>query len=153
MAETKRSARRVETSGEAAVDGLLAGVGAGLLMAAYLLVVGLASGESVAAILGRFDPSANAAAPVGIMAHLAVSGVYGAIFGLGRRLALAWKPFQAVPGWVTGLGYGMALWFLAKSGLLLGGASPLRQISAVHFMLAHLIYGGALGVLSHRRRE
>ncbi|MEK7783988.1 MAG: hypothetical protein AAB658_01015, partial [Chloroflexota bacterium] len=45
---------RETTTGDAAVDGLLAGGVAGGLMAVYLTVAGLTWGDGIAATLGRF---------------------------------------------------------------------------------------------------
>src|SRR3990172_2995110 len=80
------------TLGDAAVDGLLAGGGAGVLMAAYLIVAGLVMGETVGVVLGRFDPGQGGAPLVGALAHLATAGVYGVIFGLlGRFAPRGWR--------------------------------------------------------------
>ena len=43
-----------KSSGDAAVDGLLAGLGAGIAMAAYLIVAGVLGGESPVLVLSRF---------------------------------------------------------------------------------------------------
>ena len=79
---------RLRTAGDAAVDGLLAGAAAGVAMATYLVVIGLVAGEEPTVVLARFDPSgAGAAAPlIGGVMHLAVSAVYGLLFGLIYRL-------------------------------------------------------------------
>jgi hypothetical protein len=45
----------------------------------------------------------------------------------------------------AGVTYGLALWLLANYVLLPVSASPLREIPALDFVLAHLVYGGALG--------
>lgn len=127
------------TIGDAAVDGLLGGVVAGGAMAAYLVVVNLIAGEGIA-VLARFDP--DGASPfLGTLLHLAVSGVYGAMFGI------AWKYVRRlnVPAVFVGLGYGIALSILAESVLLPSRRSPLAEISLIHFGLAHIIYGLVLG--------
>ena len=137
------------TLGDAAVDGLLAGGGAGLLMAAYLIVVGLAMGETVGVVLGRFDPGQGGAPLVGALAHLATAGVYGVIFGLlGRFVPRGWR--GRVPGWLAGLVYGLALFAVALA-LLPAVASPLQEIPRLHFAVAHVIYGLTLGFLFHRK--
>jgi hypothetical protein len=55
-----RSVTRTERGwGDAAVDGLLVGVGAGGLMAIYLVVAGVAGGASWLEMLANFDPGAE----------------------------------------------------------------------------------------------
>ena len=49
-----------------------------------------------------------------------------------------------------GLVYGLALLLVAQGLTLIGAGVPLREISAVHFALAHLIYGLVLGWLVAR---
>ena len=139
------------TLGDAAVDGLLAGGGAGLLMAAYLIVAGLAMGETVGVVLGRFDPGQGGAPLVGALAHLATAGVYGVIFGLLRRFVpRGWR--GRVPGWLAGLVYGLALFAVALV-LLPAVASPLQEIPRLHFAVAHVIYGLTFGFLIHRKSD
>ncbi|MCC7352328.1 MAG: hypothetical protein IT330_01120 [Anaerolineae bacterium] len=149
MAESKRLTAREIPMGDAAVDGLLAGVGAGLAMAVYVVAVGLASGEAMATILGRFAPGESASPLSGALLHLAVSGVYGLVFGLGRGLiARFWR--HRLPGWLTGLAYGLLLLALAKTIILPGTGSALLSIPFAHFALAHIIYGLSLGYLVDR---
>ena len=139
------------TLGDAAVDGLLAGGGAGLLMAAYLIVAGLVMGEGIGTMLGRFDPGQGGAPLVGALAHLATAGVYGVIFGLlGRFVPRGWR--GRVPGWLAGLVYGLALFAVALV-LLPAVASPLQEIPRLHFAVAHVIYGLTLGFLIHRKSD
>jgi hypothetical protein len=71
------------TIGEAAADGLLAGEAAGVIMAAYLALAGLTWGSGPVEVLALFDPGETGSALFGLIAHLAVSGVYGAAFGAG----------------------------------------------------------------------
>ena len=151
MNDSRQLTHRETTLGDAAVDGLLAGGGAGVLMAAYLIVVGLAMGETVGGVLGRFDPGQGGAPLVGALAHLATAGVYGVVFGLlGRFVPRRWR--GRVPGWLAGLVYGLALFTVALV-LLPAVASPLQQISRLHFAVAHFIYGLTLGFLFHRKSD
>ncbi len=148
MTDNKSLTANKTTMGDAAVDGLIAGIGAGLLMAAYLIVVGLAMGESVGVVLGRFDPGRGGASVIGALAHLATAGVYGVFFGLGWRFVpRGWR--GRVPGWLAGLVYGLALFAVALV-LLPAVASPLQEIPRIHFAVAHVIYGLALGFLIHK---
>jgi hypothetical protein len=66
--------------GDTAVDGLLAGVGAGALMAAFLLAAAGMAGQDWQSVLRQFDPGLTPAPLTGLVTHLAVSGVYGILF-------------------------------------------------------------------------
>ena len=135
----KQAVLKTTTVGDAAVDGLLGGVVAGIAMVIYLVVVNLFAGEGVA-VLNRFDP--NAASPmVGVLLHLAVSGVYGAVFGIGWKYARRLD----VPTWLGGIVFGVALFLLAEFVLLPTSQSPLTKIPFVHFGIGHVIYGLVIG--------
>jgi hypothetical protein len=137
------------TMGDAAVDGLLAGVAAGAVMVAYLLIVGLVQGQVWTAILAQFDPGPAPLPFTGALTHLAVAGVYGALFGV--ALWLAARAWPALPAWLAGLGYGLALWLLAATVISVrAGDQWLAGIAPVHFGVAHLAYGLALGLLIRR---
>jgi hypothetical protein len=147
--KTKGWAAGERSWGDAAVDGLLSGAGAGVLMAIYLLVAGLLGGQSWQAILAQFDPGANPQPLTGALAHLAVAAVYGAVFGVGRRFWPAGWP--KLPTWLAGALYGLALWVIAlgvtrgrPDGVWLAGSGP------VHLGVAHAVYGVALGALLRR---
>lgn len=149
MAQSKVLLRKEQmTIGDAAVNGLLAGIGAGILMAAYLVLVTLAAGENVAAVLSRFDPSPDPSPLMGVLMHLAVASVYGIAFGLGRRLMP--RRWRRVPGWLMGLVYGWVLVALAWTVILPGTGSPLLEMSFIRLAGAHAIYGLALGILMDR---
>jgi uncharacterized membrane protein YagU involved in acid resistance len=130
------------TIGDAAVDGLLGGLIAGLGMAGYLVIAGLAASESPAQVLGRFAPGAETAALTGGLMHLAVAAVYGMLFALGWWLLVRWRDVSA---WPVGLIYGVTLWLIAEAIILPSTGSPLAEIPPVHFALAHGIYGVILG--------
>ncbi len=141
------AARR--TLGDAAVDGLLAGAGAGLLMAAYLVVAGLAYGEGILTTIGRFDPASGQSPAVGALAHLAVASIYGSLFGLGSNyLGRRWR--GVLGRGAAGAVYGLGLYALAAGVLLPAWGPFLQDVPAVHFAIAHLIFGAALGLLSGR---
>ncbi len=137
------------TWGDAAVDGLLAGVAAGLVMAAYVLVVGLLAGRTWQAILAQFDPGLSPLPLTGALTHLAVAGVYGALFGVAWRALL--RAWPRLPAMAAGLAFGLALWALAA---LVTSSRPsgewLRALPAVHLAVAHLLYGSLLGVTLQR---
>jgi hypothetical protein len=152
MMDSKPQTVPTITFGEAAVNGLLAGMGAGVLMAVYLILSGWAQGETTAAILERFDPRQAEPSPLtGLLTHLAVAGVYGLLFGAGWRLTP--RRWQRGPAPVFGgLAFGLGLFVLAETVFLPGAASTLRAFSVVHFAIAHLVYGLMLGALSGRMR-
>ncbi len=138
-----------QTWGDAAVDGLLAGVIAGLIMLVYVLGVGLVGGATWQTVLAQFDPSATPAPVTGALTHLAVAGVYGALFGVGWRIVH--RNLPRLPGLAAGLVFAFGLWLLA---VLVTSSRPsgewLRALPAVHLALAHLLYGVVLGLAIQR---
>jgi hypothetical protein len=138
----KTSASTRLTPGDTAVNGLIVGSVAGILMAVYLVLAGLALGNSPATTLSQFARN-NESPLVGLITHLAVAAVYGILFALGwlwvgRKLPVA--------VWMAGTLYGFGLWLLASS-LLIGSTMPqLQAIPPLHFCLAHLVYGISLGI-------
>jgi hypothetical protein len=77
---------------------------------------------------------------------MAVSAIYGAMFGL-----VAQTINRRIPPWLSGLIYGLLLYSLARFILLPQMGSPLMEIPASHFAAAHVIYGLILGVLTSRK--
>jgi hypothetical protein len=109
------------------------------------------TGLSPLEAIGRFDPAAGDAWLSGLLAHLAVSGIYGLLF------AVAWSFVQRMrsPGpavvLIAGALYGLLL-FAAATGVLLDALdSPLSQFPPVQLAIAHLLYGLLLGFLLRRR--
>ena len=150
MSESKSLIRKETTMGDAAVDGLLAGVVAGLAMAAYLVAIGLVTGEGPATVLARFAPGAGASPMTGVLVHLSESAVYGAVFAVGWRL-VARRPRSSLLTVLAGLAYGLVLLLVARAIILPGTASALREIPFVHFAVAHGTYGLVLGFLTGRQ--
>lgn len=149
MAETRTFKRDETTIGDAAVDGLLAGAGAGLVMLAYLIVVGLTHGRALVGVLGDFDLGDGGTALTGVLTHLAVAAVYGVVYGLGARIVpRRWRKRRVA--WITGLLYGLLLLLLAQTLFLSNGGVSLSQVPLSHLVIAHLIYGLGLGILIHR---
>ena len=138
--------------GDAAVDGLLSGAFAGVLMAAFLLVAGWTAGQSWEWVLRQFDPGPEPTPVTGIVTHLAVSGVYGILFGS------AWRPMSRIlrrlPAWLAGLAYGLLLLLLAvmvtSARATLGAGTWLQGLPAAQLAIAHAIYGLSLGWLVSR---
>jgi hypothetical protein len=135
------------TVGDAAVDGLLGGVAAGIAMAIYLVIVSGFGGEGWA-VLARFDP--NQTSPgMGALVHLAVSGVYGAVFGVVRS---ALRRLD-VPPWFSGVLFGIALFALAETLVVPSRGVALAAIPVWHFTIAHIVYGLTLGIIVERNSK
>lgn len=137
--------------GDRAVDGLLAGIGAGVVMAIFLLAVGFFSSESPATVLSRFDPVNASSMVTGLLTHLAVSAIYGVIFGLLVWLIEQFRSSLLRFGWLVGLLYGMVLYAIAQGAFWAGVDSGLMQFTAVVLFLAHVVYGLVLGLLLRRK--
>lgn len=151
MTDSKYILSKDSSTGDAAVDGLLSGIVAGLLMIAFLVIAGLLVGEKLSATLIRFDPSQNDSALLGLIGHLAVSAIYGAIFGVILKAGLGRWPSLHRMGWIAGLIYGAILLILAQAVLFQTAYIPLAKITLPHLIIAHLIYGSALGFLVTRQ--
>lgn len=135
-----------KTVGDRAVDGLLAGLTGGTAMAVYLILAGLLGGTGAEEVLSRFGP--QTVNPVqGVLTHLAVSGIYGALFGMAAGVGRG-----RLPGWAGGLVYGVLLFLLAHYVLLPSSVTPLAKTPVIHFFVAHVVYGLVLGVVVPRRQ-
>ncbi len=130
---------------DAALDGLFGGLAGGIAMALYLIVWGWLAGRTPGSVLGLFDGAMRGAALSGALTHLAVSAVYGLLFGLS-----SWVLPLYVPAWLGGMVYGLALVTIAEAALLPMSGSPLAEIPPLHFAVAHVIYGAILGLVSER---
>ena len=148
----KMDAERRHTAGDAAVDGLLAGACGGVAMAAVLIASGMLAGAGPASTLARFDPSwAGSASPLaGGLIHLAVSAVYGLLFGVVYRLVGRGRLVGRAGGVVLGLAYGLLLLLVAQGLLSSPAGAALREIPTLPFAVAHLVYGVVLGWLVAR---
>jgi hypothetical protein len=148
----KVASERSRTAGDAAVDGLLAGAGGGIAMAGVLVASGLLAGAGPAATLARFDPSGmGAASPLtGALLHLAVSAVYGLLFGVIYRLVGRGRLADRTAGALIGLAFGLALFVLAQGLAATPAGAALREIPTLHFAAAHLVYGAVTGWLVGR---
>ena len=155
MTDAAERAIRERKVGDTAVDGLFSGILAGLGMAAYLVITGLLSGTAPEVMLGRFDPGLDGGWLAGVLAHLAVSGVYGVVFALLFALVVRWRSPSSRGllrfGWLMGLVYGLLLAALARGVLLPMAGSPLLEIAVTHLIVGHAIYGLVLGFEVSRR--
>ncbi len=134
--------------GNTAVDGLIAGVVAGIAMFGYLLVT---VGEEPAVLLSRFAGAGFEASPLlGGMTHLAICVIYGIIFALIYRAAngsssLVWRL-------ISGLIYAGILFIISVGALLPAVQSPILDIPVLHWGIGHAIYGIGLGLAYRPKR-
>lgn len=152
MTDTKKIINREISMGDAAIDGLLSGVLAGLTMAVYLLAYGWVSGIGPLRILELFAPNVANGALVGVLAHLAVSGIYGAVFGVGYAMLLRRRDYSP-PTWVhavIGAAYGLVLLAAAWLFLFPATGAQMQAIPLTHLAIGHLLYGAVLGLLVYR---
>jgi hypothetical protein len=126
---------------------------AGLVMVAFLIIAGLLGGVDPSSMMSRFDPSDAASPLTGVLAHMAVAGVYGAIFGLIWRWLIRRRPALGRFGWLIGLIYGLGLLLFAESLTMRGPGSALLAIPRIHFALAHAVYGLVLGLMVQRQQR
>ena len=147
MAELSKEVRKEMHFSEAAIDGLFAGFLAGLAMAAFLAMTALTRSETLTTMFNRFNPTQATSPMTGFLLHLAVSSVYGILFGLIWYLASILRRFAILPWQAISLGaaYGAGLFFLAWLILLPASASSLRQLPFWQFGMSHLVYGIILG--------
>ena len=138
------------TVGDLAVDGLLAGAAAGLVMLCYLLVAALWQGTAITALLAHFVPGPDGSPLAGAAAHLAVSGIYGALFTLAAQLLVG---RSRLPSLLLGITYGLLLLALARIAVLPGADLGLADFPALHLTLAHLLYGVSLAWLWQRNER
>lgn len=144
MTEGKVVTRVSKGIGDAAVDGLLRGVAAGLAMALVLAVSGLFAQLSIGFVLSRFDPTSNGSALTGLLAHLATAGIYGVIFALLTAPIAARLGVRLV---LVGLVYGVILLLISRGVIASEVGAPLRSLPVAGWTLAHLVYGVTLGWL------
>lgn len=135
-------ARQTESWGDTAVSGLLAGIVAGVVMATFLVAAGFVGGDSVAGVLSHFGGGEGALPLVGLITHLAVSGVYGIGWAYFLRVVCR---LIAAPVWLIGLAFGLLL-YLAAQGIFLVGPTLLIGIPPLQFLIGHGIYGLVLGL-------
>jgi hypothetical protein len=135
------------TASDAIVAGLFAGLLAGLVMLVYLVITELMVGQPPLAVLGWFASGNHGLPLLGGLMHLAVSGVYGSFYGLIHyAIPARWR--SRLPGWLSGMIYGLLLFVVAELFLLPGTGSPLLAIPAANFAVAHIFFGLVLGLIA-----
>lgn len=134
-----------------AVDGLIYGLVGGVAMFLGLAAFALISGDSPGALLERFSADGLTSPFQGLLSHLAVSAVYGLLFGtLIWPVLRRFSSFKLI-GWFGGLGYALLLLLLAQIAIFPGVNSPLAQLPFWEWALGHVIYGLVLGGLFSRK--
>lgn len=131
-------------SGDAAVTGLFSGIAGGLVMILFLMAAGLAAGSAPAVVVGYFDPTRDGNPLPGILAHLAISSVYGVVYGIVWR-GLSQTGWKQPPGWMAGMVFGLGLYAIARLAFLTDSSISLFFIPAWQLLTAHLGYGLGLG--------
>jgi hypothetical protein len=81
-----------------------------------------------------------------------MASIYGSFFGLGSKY-LGRRLRGVLARSAVGAVYGLGLYALAAGVMLPAWGSFLQQVPAVHFAIAHLLYGAALGLLAGRKLE
>lgn len=150
--EKLHAARKEEATGETAVNGLIAGLPAGLVMAISLMLTGILTGTQPLVTLGYFDPGRGGGWLSGLLAHLAVSAIYGMIFALLMRVGERIRPSFSRGSLLWGLVYGLMLYGAAVGVVFRAIASPLAQIAAWQLAAAHLLYGLVLSIRQQKNR-
>ncbi|MBK6709516.1 MAG: hypothetical protein IPG51_04120 [Chloroflexi bacterium] len=118
-------AQKKKSLGDTAVDGLVAGLPAGVGMAVVLALVGFVSGTSPLVTLGYFDPAQNGRWLTGLLAHLAVAAIYGVVFALLLAAMGRIRPSVSRLVALWGMVYGLVLLAVAYGGVVYGRAVPL----------------------------
>lgn len=133
-----------------AIDGLIYGLVSGVAMYLSMALLTLFMGEAPGDLLERFGIGGLTSPIQGLVSHLAVSAIYGIVFG-----ALLWPLFKLfntakILNWLGGLSFSAVLLLLAQIAILPGTGSPLAQVPFWQWALGHGIYGLVLGGLFAR---
>jgi hypothetical protein len=142
--------KQARSLGDAAVDGLFGGLAAGVLMGIYLFVLVLVQGKAGAEVLGVLVIDREITPATTVLIHLAISGIYGLVFGMGVYLYRPAREFGVRYWKVAGLGllYGLALALVARTILLPGSGSYMESLEWLPLAGAHGLYGLSLGVFT-----
>jgi hypothetical protein len=152
MSNSQPLIRTRSSVGDTAVDGLLNGVVAGVVMAIYLVTSGVLTGVGIATILSAFDLGQGTSPVRGVLIHLAMAAIYGMVFSLIYRLIGRGRSIGRSGSVMIGLVYGLLLWVITQIAFATGVNVALSSLPAMHLAVAHVIYGAALGWLAGRTR-
>jgi hypothetical protein len=137
--------------GDAAVDGLFDGALAGLAMALWLVLIDSLSEGTPLAVLTGFDLEQWSSPLRGLVLHLTLAAIYGAIFSIARHAIVRQRSINRWASGAIGLAYGLLLWLIATFVLPISIEALLRAVTPSAVFIAHVIYGISLGLLSSRR--
>lgn len=141
--------------GDSAVDGLVGGFVAGVVMGIYLMVVGLLSRMSTWYLMDTLVPLNNNNLLYKILLHLAISMIYGAVYGAAisviRRISASrFRNWFLV---VFAVLYGLVLFVFARVVLFLVlDQAFFSQNLLFHLLFAHILYSLVLGLLVRQVR-
>jgi hypothetical protein len=130
-----------------AADGVIYGLMGGIIMYILLAALALFSGENPAALLARFSTGQLTSPIRGLLSHLAVSAIYGALFGMLVWPLLTRFTARRFYGYIGGLLFGSLLFLLSHIAVLPITNSPLGEIPTWEWGLGHALYGLVLGGL------
>jgi hypothetical protein len=150
MSDSQPLMRARSSIGDVAVDGLLNGVAAGVVMAIYLMISGVLTGAGLAATLSVFDLGQGASPVRGALIHLAVAAIYGMVFSLIYRLIERSRPIGRGGTMIMGVTYSLGLWLITQIAFASGVNVALSSLPAVHLAAAHALFGLTLGWLIGR---
>lgn len=128
-----------------AVDGLIYGLLSGVAMYLFLAAVSFISRVGPGDLLEHFGVGGLTSPLQGLLGHLAVSAIYGLLFGVLIWPGLRRISTRPIVGWIVGLVYAGFLFVLAQLAILPMTDSPLGEIPAWQFALGHAVYGLVLG--------
>jgi uncharacterized membrane protein YagU involved in acid resistance len=149
--DTTKHITKTMSVGEAAVEGLLGGIGAGLAMGLFILGLGALLGASPLTVLTYFNAGDNVSPWTGLFTHIAVSGMYGVVFGIGLMLLARLMGSRTRDWWlVVGLVYGVLIFGIAESIILPDTHSALQDLPVWVMGIAHVLYGIILARLTTR---
>lgn len=139
--------------GDAAVEGLMYGIVAGLVMTLFVVAFEWLAGVMPLEVLSYFGVDAAASPWVGLFTHVAVSGIYGVVFGMlalgvARALGDRMNPIVRL---TLGVLYGLLIFLIAEWIILPRTASPLAEMPVWALALAHALYGVVLAWLVGRK--
>lgn len=153
MENTKRIPKTMSV-GDAAVEGLMYGIVAGLAMALIIVVSEWLIGVAPLAVLGYFDGGGNGSPLLGAFTHVAISGIYGVVFGMiAMVVARMFGARMTLGVWLAlGILYGALIFVVAEWIVLPRTDSPLLEMPMWALAVAHFIYGIVLAALCARNK-
>lgn len=144
---------RSTSVGDAAVEGLIYGIAAGLVLVLFVIAFEWLAGVMPLEVLSYFGVDAGAAPWAGLFTHVAVSGIYGVVFGMLALGVARLLGERMTPGVRLMLGalYGLLIFVVAEWIILPRTSSPLAEMPVWALALGHVLYGVVLAWLVGRK--